>query len=151
MIVYRFSHKLYSHDLSGEGARKFGGRWNSKGFPVLYCSTSISLALLELLIHSAGYEEIQAHELITIEIPETVYTEIRIGQLKKSWQKDISYSKFIGDSFLKPNSQLLLKVPSAIIPSESNILINPLCNESKEIKIQSVETFYFDSRLFKLT
>ena len=58
ITLYRFAHEKYKDDLSGDGARLFGARWNSKGNPVVYTSNAISLALLELLIHSISYDEI---------------------------------------------------------------------------------------------
>lgn len=148
MIVFRFAPALYKDDLSGEGARKFGGRWNSMGLPVVYTSLNISLALLELLIHHASYDEIRQNYLTIMEVPEQV-TEINAGQLKNNWMNDESYTRFMGDEFLYTKTSLLLKVPSAIIPPESNILINPLHPDFKKIKITSAEAFAFDNRLFK--
>ena len=78
MIVYRFANAKYSKDLSGEGSKLFGGRWNNKGTAILYTSTSISLALLELLIHSASYDEILTNQLVIID---THLDEIKV--LKK--------------------------------------------------------------------
>src|SRR4051812_20125146 len=100
MILYRFARSEFSKDLSGEGARRFGGRWNSAGNPVLYTSLSISLALLELLIHNASYDEITSNQLITIETQTDEYKELSTLQLRKDWHKDEEYSKNIGNDFL---------------------------------------------------
>ncbi len=149
MIVYRFTPEKYCEELNGEGAAKFGGRWNSKGRPVTYTSFSISLSLVELLVHSAGYNEILANRLTLIEVPDKHSTEILSGRLKPNWQLDESYSKYIGDEFLSSGSHLLLKVPSAIIPEESNILINPRHKDFSKVKISAIKKFHFDTRLFK--
>jgi RES domain-containing protein len=149
MTLYRFSNKKYGVDISGEGAKLNGGRWNNKGFPVVYTSSTISLSLLELLIHSSSYEEIQSNFLMQIHIPNNVITPLTDLTLKPNWQGDIGYSRFIGNEFLKSKELFLLKVPSAIIPEESNILINPLHRDIKKIKIIKSSPFEFDSRLFK--
>lgn len=148
MILYRFSRSEYAN-ISGEGARLKGGRWNSKGFPVIYTSSAISLALLELLIHSASYEEIHSNVLIQIEVPDIPIKSLAKTSLKLNWQKDIDYSRFIGNEFLKNKESLLLKVPSAVIPDEYNVLINPGHSGVKKVKLISAKIFEFDIRLFK--
>lgn len=149
MMLFRFSPEKYSDDLSGEGARRRGGRWNSRSFPVVYTSMTISLSLLELFVYATGYEEIKNNYLMRIDVPAHFTKDIPAIKVKEQWQTDIAYSRFIGDSFLNARSSLLLKVPSAIIPEESNILINPVHPDIKKIKIISAALFRFDSRLFK--
>ena len=149
MILYRFANKKYSHDISGEGSRLFGGRWNSKGIPALYTSLTISLALLELLIHSTSYDEIVTNQLMIIDANLDEATDITLKQLKVNWQHDEDYCKFIGDNFLQSSSSLLFKVPSVVIPEEHNIVINPKHKDFSKVKIKSVRSFEFDVRLFK--
>jgi RES domain-containing protein len=149
MILYRFSPEQYSKDISGEGSRRFGGRWNSKGNPVVYTSLTISLSLLELLIHSISYNEIIKNHLTLIEVPEVKPVEIKLSLLKNNWVGEETYTKSIGDAYLLDKDHLLLQVPSAIIPTENNILINPLHPDFKKVKIKKTERFMFDARLFK--
>lgn len=149
MILYRFSPKQFSSNISGEGARMHGGRWNSKGIAALYTSLNISLALLELLIHSTSHEEISNNQLTVIETTENNFDEIHISRLKHNWETDDDYCKFIGDEFLKAKNTLLLKVPSAIISEEANIIINPTHKNFNKIKIAAIKPFHFDIRLFK--
>ena len=149
MILYRFTNKKYSHDISGEGSRLYGGRWNSKGIPAVYTSLTISLALLELLIHSASFDEIQTNQLMMIDANINETTSLSLKQLKANWQHDEDYCKYIGDNFLQSFSGLLFKVPSVVIPDEENIVINPGHKDFNKIKIKSVKTFEFDARLFK--
>ncbi len=149
MTLYRFANKVYGASLDGEGARLKGGRWNRKGVPVVYSSTTISLSLLELLIHSASYDEINSNILVRINIPDSLSSLPAVLKLKSGWQNDTGYSQFIGTEFLNSRSSLLLRVPSAIIPEESNILINPLHPDMKKVKITSATPFRFDNRLFK--
>ncbi|MGI8951320.1 MAG: RES family NAD+ phosphorylase [Chitinophagaceae bacterium] len=149
MTVYRFAKAEFADSLSGEGSKRFGGRWNSKGNAVVYTSLTISLSLLELLIHSVSYDEILKNELTELELPLNSFAEIFTTQLKANWQKDENYSRYIGDEFLISQTRLLLKVPSVIIPEEHNILINPKHKDFKKIKIKLKRIFEFDVRLFK--
>lgn len=148
MIVYRISNPLYSNDISGTGAKLNGSRWNSKGSPMLYTSAFISLAMLEMLVHT-NFEDyaIDLH-LIYIDIPDSLEVkEIKAAKLKPNWTSDIAYTKFIGDQFIKSIQTPLLKIPSAIIDEEYNYLANPLHPEFKKIKITDTKSFRPDKRL----
>ena len=149
MMLFRFSPKQFIGELNGEGAKQRGGRWNSVGLPVVYTSTTISLSLLELLIYNASYEELRNNYLAKIEIPDILTAGMALISVKQNWLKDIDYSRYIGDSFLTAKKSLLLKVPSAIIPDEYNVLINPLHKDIRKVKIIKTSAFQFDSRLFK--
>lgn len=149
MMLYRFTSEKYSADISGEGARRYGGRWNSKGNAVLYCSCAVSLALLELFIHKASYDEIKTNMLLTIEVPDMPVITLSNTGLKKNWQSDIEYCRFIGDSWLGSGESLLLKLPSAIITPEYNMLINPAHPGFKKVAVAAALFFEFDARLFK--
>lgn len=149
MIVYRFTSERYRDDISGKGAQLYGGRWNSKGNAVLYCSFAISLSLLELLIHKASYDEIKTNFLLSIKVPDTGVKTLSGKRLKKNWQSDIDYCRFIGDSWLGSGESLLLKLPSAIIPEEYNVLVNPAHPDFKSVSVVSAYLFEFDARLFK--
>ncbi len=149
MILYRFARQIYSNDISGAGAKKLGGRWNSPGLSAVYTSSAISLSLLEILVYHSAYEEISTNMLMRIEVPDTSPLTVTDRSLKQNWQNDIDYSRFIGNEFLKSKELLLLKVPSAIIPEEYNIVINPAHPDFKKVKILKASLFQFDARLFK--
>jgi RES domain-containing protein len=149
IMLYRFAHEKYANDLSGTGAKLFGGRWNSKGLPALYTSSAISLSLLEILVYSASYEEITTNWLMKLSIHEKAYSLLELKKLKADWAMDIDYTRFIGDEFLKSKSHLLLKIPSAIIPDEYNYLVNPMHEMYSKLNIKSAAKFKFDGRLFK--
>ena len=151
MIVYRISNPLYSKDISGTGAKLLGGRWNSKGIPVLYVSEHISLAVLEMLVNTKFQDYAISLDLIVIQIPDTAQlTEINIIKIKKGWIEDFGYTNYIGDEFIKDKQSLLLKVPSAVITEEHNYLINPLHADFKKIKVLEIRSFKTDKRLFSL-
>ena len=147
MMLYRFTPEIFSTNINGQGAKLCGGRWNSIGLATVYCSSVISLSLLELFIHSVSYEEIVRNKLISIEAPENI-KEIKSIDLKNNWHLDYGYTRFIGDEFLKSSTSLLLKVPSAIIKEENIFLINPQHKDFNKVKLQSIKAFEFDVRLF---
>jgi RES domain-containing protein len=137
------------NDLSGNGAKLFGGRWNSIGLPALYTTEHISLAVLEILVHIKSYRRPLDYHLITIDVPDTVsLVPIDLQKLKKDWKDDCEYLQVMGDEFLKMNHSLILKVPSAIIENECNFIINPAHPDAGKIKIRSAKQFIFDKRLY---
>lgn len=146
MMVYRIAANLHSDDLSGTGAKMFGGRWNSVGIPMLYSSEHISLSLLELLVHARGRYFNATLDLITIKIPDNI-APAALGTLKLHWEKDPGYTQFIGDAFIRNNQNLLLRVPSAVVQQEFNYIINPQHSDFKKIKIADKNNFVPDERL----
>lgn len=151
MIIYRISNSLHSDDISGTGAKIFGARWNTKGTPMLYTSGTISLALLELLVHSQFSRFSIELDLVTIQLPPSFKAaEISIKKVKESWEKDHDYTQFIGDEFIRNKQDLVLKVPSAIVQEENNFLVNPLHPDFKKVKIIETRSFKTDERLFSI-
>ena len=149
MIIYRLSHNDYANDLSGSGAKLYGGRWNSVDVNALYTTENISLAVLEILVHIKQFRSPINYSLVSIEIPKTIEPiVITNAKLKRHWKDDISYSQFIGDEFLKSSHGLILKIPSAIIDQENNFLINPKHPDISKVKIIATKDFKFDKRLY---
>ncbi len=151
MIVYRITNSIYSNDISGTGAKLMGSRWNSKGIPMLYTTEHISLAVLEMLVHTNFKDYAIELDLLTIQIPPSaVIAEINVKKLKKSWIDDLAYTRFIGDEFIKNKQDLLLKVPSAVINEEFNCLVNPSHPDFRKVKIIKKRAFKTDDRLFTI-
>jgi RES domain-containing protein len=151
MIVYRISNTVYSDDISGTGAKLNGARWNSVGMPMLYTTQHISLAVLEMLVNTNFKDYSIALDLLYIQLPTNPSTtEIKLSKIKDNWKEDASYTKFIGDEFIKQQQSLLLKVPSAVINEEFNFLANPLHADFKKIKIIKTKSFWPDQRLFSI-
>jgi RES domain-containing protein len=151
MIVYRICNTAYDNDISGTGAKLFGGRWNSKGIPMLYTSLHISLSVLEMLVNNQFKDFSIPLSLMTISLPDTgMENELKLKKLKNDWAEDISYTKFIGNEFVKSKSNLYLQVPSAVIQEEHNFLINPIHKDFKKLKIMEVKSFRTDKRLFSI-
>ena len=149
MIVYRLAAKQYVDDLTGTGAKLFGGRWNPVGLACIYASEHISLALLEKFVHAEHKENMQRIALMHIEIPDNASLIFNTDEklLKKSWADDISYSQFIGEQVLNDPDVIAFTVPSAIIPSERNVILNPRAAEFGKIKFLKVTDFTTDFRL----
>lgn len=151
MIVYRLSKLSFINDLSGYGAEKTSGRWNSKGIPVLYTSASRALSVLEIAVH-VPFGIIPAnYYLATIELPDSGILKINTNDLPPNWKTNpfIKGTQTIGDDFIRSNKYLVLQVPSATVIGDHNYLINPRHPDFKKVKIKSTEAFEFDVRLFK--
>ena len=151
MDVYRIVRKKYSKDLSGLGARMFGGRWNSKGVAVVYSAESISLAAFELAVHTPLTLMPKDLIMMRISLPKIRNMQyVELDNLPKKWDKHppIKKTQKMGDEFVQANEALLLRVPSAVIPNEFNYLINPTHTLMAKVKITATRPFQFDSRLF---
>jgi RES domain-containing protein len=149
MILYRIAKCNYAADLSGTGARLYGGRWNSEGKPMLYLASSRSLAVLEVLVHLDPLIIPGNYCLTEIEVPDTPIAAVEAEQLPVDW-RDITgpvILRELGDTFLKKQEHLLMKVPSSIVPAEYNYLLNPLHPDAFGIKLLKREPFGFDRRL----
>jgi RES domain-containing protein len=147
MKVYRISNKKYTEHLNGEGAYRVGGRWNSKGVRMVYTSTSIALASLEVLVHTDGIPIPNGMILLTFEVPNR-YIQF-LEKLPLDWNEvpPKGAAKAVGDEFINSNKLLGLKVPSAIIPEEYNVLLNPLHVHVDKVELVSQREYAFDGRL----
>ncbi len=151
MKVYRIAKTLYVNDLSGEGARLHGGRWNRPGVPVLYTSQARSLALLELIVHFAAYNAIKdSFSFLSLEIPDVEIISID-NQLLKGNKFDLNNQKLweISEYYFFKENVLGIKVPSILIPEESNIILNPFHPNFKQIKKISIDSIDLDERFRK--
>jgi RES domain-containing protein len=151
MIVYRITRQKYARDLSGKGAEKVGGRWNSIGTPMLYCSNSIAHASMEVVVNLPIGDPPPDYVLISIEVPDTIKEVVLpIKDLPEKWNMFPHPEKIqkIGDKFIKDNKNLITRVPSASVQGDFNYLINPNHKDFSKVKIKKIEPFNFDQRLF---
>jgi RES domain-containing protein len=123
--------------FSGEGARRYGGRWNSKGYAVIYTSSSISLAILEVLVHIQIYDILEEYVYIPVEFDQKLSLALNPVELPGNWKIDPSplIIKQLGDSWVESRQSLILEVPSAIVPAEKNYLFNPAHPDFRKLKI----------------
>jgi RES domain-containing protein len=147
MKLYRISNIRYTEHLNGEGAYRVVGRWNSKGVRMVYTSTSISLASLEVLVHTSGMPIRHGMTLLTFEVS-SKYIQL-CESPPHNWNEipPQGATKTVGDEFIKLKKILGLKVPSAIIPEEYNVLLNPLHHHMDQVKIVGQRDYAFDGRL----
>jgi RES domain-containing protein len=149
MILYRIANCNYVDDLSGTGARLYGGRWNSEGKAALYMASSRALAVLEVLVHLPPLMIPDNYCLVEIDVPDEDFKKITIEQLPPNWA-DISPPnglRQIGDQFLKDKKHLLMRMPSSIVPMEYNFMLNAQHPAAKNVKIIKQSPFNFDERL----
>jgi RES domain-containing protein len=152
MIVYRVANVKYKDlTLSGIGAEKVGGRWNKVGTRAVYCSENISLALLEYFVHSENIAYLPKEILIAkIQFPDDFVIE-ELNELPEGWNQ-YPYSSKTTELFTnsaKDRNFFALRVPSAIVGFESNIILNPLYKEFGEIEIIEFIELPIDERLKK--
>jgi RES domain-containing protein len=150
MLLYRICRAAYAGDLSGQGAKLYGGRWNSIGKPMVYLASSRSLAILEVLVHLQPMMVPHDFTITTFEAPDNT-AFVNADTLPEGWNDfpEPDYLKAIGNDFLNKNEHLFLKVPSAIVKQEFNYLLNPLHADIHQIKVVETTPFAFDIRLIK--
>ena len=140
--------------FDGEGARRFGGRWNSPGTPMVYTSGALSLAALELFVHLDPQEE--PSDLIAIQalLPKSLPIEsFEASVLPSNW-RDLpppDELRELGDRWVREARTPVLSVPSVIVPRERNFLLNPLHPAIRRIRVVDWEPFTLDSRILKRT
>lgn len=142
--MYRLARAPFAA-LDGEGARLYGGRWNSPGRPLVYAAASPSLAVLEILVHLDLPPELvpSDYRLLTIEVPD----ELPLARLE-AIPPDPVACRAAGDAFLQAAADPALSVPSVVVPQERNLLINPAHPLAAGLRTIRNEPFAIDARLF---
>jgi RES domain-containing protein len=149
--VYRICRAAH-RALDGEGARLYGGRWNSPDRAAVYASGSLALAALEYLVHVDPGDVPNDLVAITINVPDGASAEeVEANALPAGWEQVAAHPAcaVIGDAWLRAGRSLLLRVPSAPIPEEANILINPRHAEAHGVSTAASRPFFFDPRLLQ--
>ncbi len=153
MRIYRIAKTEYIDDLSGEGARLYGGRWNSVGDSMLYFSENLSLSLLEIIVHIEFAQVPLDYSFLEVEIPTHAIKQVKsIDFLKsdRSPQAAITQYQLFGSDWLRKRTELALLVPSTVVQQENNILINPNHSDFGKLKIIRKEKLQLDPRLVRL-
>ena len=152
MQIWRICRAPFAGEaFSGEGARRFGGRWNSRGVPMVYASSSLALAAIELFVHLEPNQ--QPGDLVSVAatLPAGEPAErLEPEQLPAGWwTDDFEPLRAIGDKWIQKKSSLALAVPSAALRAEWNVLVNPLHPAIAKIKVEEPQPFNFDARMFR--
>lgn len=150
MLVYRIVKSKHAHDISGTGAALFPGRWYKKGTPVLYTGESREIALLETLVHLPPLMS-PPLSLLTIEIPEDSITTLKIEDLPPNWNHYPAPAVLaqIAQQWIEQGKTIALIVPSCIISTAHNYILNCRHIDFGKVKILSEESFALDIRLRK--
>lgn len=144
--------KHASTAFSGDGANKYGARWSSPGAAVVYVAGSTSLAMLERLVHLQSSKELLNHYvLFEVTFDEALLTVADPPALPKTWRKSPAEAAVqqVGDAWVANAASAILRVPSVIVPSEWNYLLNPAHPDFKQITIGPKQRVRFDPRLIK--
>jgi RES domain-containing protein len=152
MKIWRICRERFAGEsLSGLGARRFGGRWNSPGVPMVHASTSLALAAIELFVHLEP--NLQPEDLVSIAatLPEDEPARrLCPDDLPLNWwTDDFEPLRAIGNSWIRDKTSLAIEVPSAALRAEWNVLVNPLHPAIAEIKAEEPQPFHFDARMFR--
>ena len=114
--------------LSGDGARRYGGRWNSPGRRVVYLGGSLALASMELLVHLRTPAVLRTYRKLRVRIPESLILVVARCDLPADWAAPSLHpaTQQIGDRWLHSRASAVLQVPSAVVIGEVNYIVNPL-------------------------
>jgi RES domain-containing protein len=137
--------------FDGEGARLYGGRWNSVGTAMVYAAEHASLAALEVRVHKETTRRLKPYKCFAFQFDEKLMEALRAGGLPKDWQQEPPPASLqrLGDDWVRSGVSAILAVPSVIIPIELNYLINPGHPDFAKIKIEKPTNSAFDPRLFR--
>jgi RES domain-containing protein len=142
--IYRVCRSIHVR-LDGEGAKRVGGRWNSLGHAVVYMAQSISLAVLENLVHMSKEDFPVGYTSVSAVIPEGVLILTEEDLVKPGSNAG---PREIGDYWLESGTSAVFRVRSAVIPEEFNFMLNPQHPEFLRILVEPPVPFAFDERLF---
>lgn len=148
--AWRVVHERYARTaFDGEGARRAGGRFNSKGIPVVYTADSLALAMLEVAVHLPSYRQLESR----VAIPATFDAERVevLDDLPDGWNiaPPPRWDQAIGDRWFEEGRSLVLRVPSVIVPRAFNFVINPEHPDFPSMRIGEPERIILDPRLMK--
>ena len=149
--VFRICKTRYAATaFDGEGAFRFGGRWNRRGTRIIYTAGSLALAALEMLVHLEDDQILLDYSFVAAEIDSALVMPISdFRSLPAGWSDSPAPIEVqqIGDDWTRAQSSAVLEVPTSVIPLEKNYLLNPNHPDFKHIRLGKIEKFSFDERL----
>lgn len=138
--------------FDGEGARRYGGRWNARGTPMVYLGGTLSLAALEVFVHLTAEDARLRFVATVVDIPDEVTIEdLDPKALPRHWRSEPppAACQALGTAWAEKGDTAALRVPSVIVPVEWNVLLNPRHPDFQNIRISDPEPFGFDTRMWK--
>jgi RES domain-containing protein len=133
--------------MTGEGARLFGGRWNPPGIPAVYLADSRALAALEIIVNAPREVLPLAWRIFEVKVPDELIETVKTDDLPPDWRALPSSpgARLHGERWLKSGA-LGFKLPSAVIPEEFTLLLNPLHPDAAKLRVSGPDEFRFDPR-----
>lgn len=151
MRIWRIAQRKYALDRLCAGSALYGGRWNPVGLPALYCGASIAICALEKFVH-VGSAPLPPLVLVAVDIPDqSKIFSPTASELPSGWDElptSVS-AQTLGREWLERGDALAMRVPSAVLPEESNVILNPRHPDFQHVKLTIVRPFSFDQRMFK--
>ena len=149
MLVYRVGKTKHANDLSGEGAKIYGGRWNHKSIACLYTSESRALSLLEYTVNINIEDIPRALSITTIDILSDEIYSITEASLPGNWKETPAplSTKEFGTHLLSKSKKSIIKIPSSVITEEYNFILNTARIKSKDFKIVEIRDLIYDVRI----
>lgn len=158
MRAYRIVKREWAASaMDGEGARRFGGRWNPRGLGMVYLADSRALAALEVLVHLNRLARRLPMVILAVDLPDLSVESLDPEDLPTGWNHPASGERLrshgaselqrLGAAWIRSRKSLALRVPSAIVPEEDNILINPAHPEAARIQVGPPVPWRIDTRL----
>jgi RES domain-containing protein len=147
MDLWRLCRRPHA-DLSGEGARILGGRWNSPGRPVVYFAEHPALAALEVRVHLDLPFELLPNDFVLMR---SMLSDRLVAEIDDP-PDDLasgSHTLTVGDAWLVRGQSVALRVPSVLVPNAWNILLNPRHPDAARARITGIDPFHFDPRLWQ--
>jgi RES domain-containing protein len=148
--AWRITKEVHAKSaFSGEGARLYGGRWNSRGTAVIYTAQSQSLAVLEMLVHLDSPDLLKHFVLFEVTIPGSLVEVLDPSRLPRNWKANPvpDETQSIGDDWVRSRRSAVLRVPSTLVPAECNFLLNPAHAEFRKLHMGKAIPFALDVRL----
>ncbi len=138
--------------FDGEGTRRFGSRWVPKGLPAIYTSATLSLAALELFVHTDPDLAPVRLRAISADVPDDLAVhEIALLELSATWREIPAPADLqeLGRLWILDGKALALSVPSVVVPTERNYLLNPSHADFRRIQVGEAHDFSFDPQMWK--
>lgn len=138
--------------FSGIGSFENGGRWNSVGTAVVYLSESLALAALELFVHLTQHQRTIRFVAFKVQIPARIQIDVLdTTKLPRNWRAEPAPRSVrqLGDAWARAHRSLAMRVPSVIVPQETNLVVNPRHPDFRRLRIGKAQQFGFDPRMWK--
>jgi RES domain-containing protein len=151
--VWRIVQRKYAHEaFSGDGSAKYGGRWNYKRTAVVYASQSESLAQLEVVVRTNRPKDLALYVLIEAQLPEELIEILGQKEIPQDWRvmPEPNSTRDVGTKWVAAGRTAVLAVPSVVVPSEFNYLLNPAHLDFSKIKLGNAKPIDWDPRLVRL-